>query len=61
MDQVRCTALPFRTAFRSLTGRASSSDGGSGIPGVPQPASKATAANANPNFDFLNFICSGKE
>jgi hypothetical protein len=38
---VRKTLWPFRTTRKSLTGLGSSSEGGRGIPGVPQPLSKA--------------------
>jgi hypothetical protein len=34
-DHVSVTAFPFRAARRSVTGSATSSDGGSGAPGVP--------------------------
>jgi hypothetical protein len=59
-DQLRWTELPLRTALRSLTGRANSSDGGSGIPGVPQLESNPTEAIPSANVSFVSFICSGK-
>src|SRR5438270_12786741 len=56
-DQLRWTEFPLRTALRSLTGRANSSDGGSGIPGVPQLESNPTQATPSANVRFVSFIC----
>jgi hypothetical protein len=39
--------FPFRAARRSVTGRASSSEGGSGTPGLAQPASSAANSEQN--------------
>src|SRR5215469_3614984 len=55
-DQVRKTLSPLRTARRSLTGRASSSDGGMGGPGLPQPAATPEATRHRASFSPLTFI-----
>src|SRR5262245_27059783 len=41
--QVRITLLPLRMAWRSVTGFASSREGGRGTPGLPQEESRPTA------------------
>ena len=46
------TVLPFLTARRSVTGRASSSEGGRGSPGLPQAASSESESSANPKTLF---------
>jgi hypothetical protein len=55
-DQLRWTELPLRTALRSLTGRANSSDGGSGLPGVPQPTQTANIPMQTISFNFLQSL-----
>src|SRR5438270_5407471 len=55
-DQLRWTEFPLRTALRSLTGRANSRDGGSGIPGVPQLAASTPMNKQMPNPSLAEFI-----
>ena len=54
--QVRMTVFPFLRARRSLTGRASSSEGGSGSPGLPQAPSTASETKISAKLIFATVI-----
>ena len=50
------TLSPLRPALRSVTGWGSSSEGGRGGPGVPQPASNPVNAIANKSVTSAGFM-----
>jgi len=56
MLQARYTLLPLRTARRSVTGFASSNEGGMGMPGAPQPASSEVPSTQNKSFEWAGLM-----